>query len=458
MLGLAVSLASCSSDDIVKTPLSTPTISQNTTTVSSLSFSWTAVAGATQYAYELYDANGKVVLGDVTNTTSVIATGLTPNTTYTLKVWAYGALYGDKGTSPIAEITATTNAQIPLDAPVPVATSANGGVTITWPAVEHATAYEYSYEVDGETITGTTSTNSVTLTGLAIGEYTIKITATSSDETYSNSETISLTFQRTKAELWRKAGTYTSAALGQSFDATIVAYDDGSYTIESPYGEAGYQISFSVNSDNTITPIDHYAYSGGYYWHHVSSQYNLSIYVSSGYSYFEGDKDSGDVWFGMYLAGVDGSDIGDWGYDEFTWSTSATISVDDLVGSYSEDVDGFFYSSSWVSIPGNTTVTITKKDDSTIILTGFTSYWDTVTLEGTVDTAAKTITFAPQMLDSWYKVASGSGEANSVVATVSDNTITISNWAAYYDGYAYTGGYDDDGNWVDGITTTLTKK
>ena len=324
---LTTAFTACSSDDVVKTQLETPTVVEGDKTVSSLAFNWQAVSGATQYAYELYDADGKVVLGDVTSATSIITTGLQPNSTYTLKVWAYSAVGSDKTASPIATLTATTNAKVPLGNPVPEAKAANGGVTISWPEVEHATSYRYSYvDADGKTMEGETATNSVTLTGLPIGEYTILIVATSTDEAYSDSAPIQLTFQRTKAESWRRSGTYTSAGTGVSYPATLVAYDDGSYTIESPFGEEGYSISFTVDADSkeiSITGVTPDQY--GYYPIYVSSQNYVTLYTSGGFSEFNGDEYEGEVWFGAYTYDNDGNQIGGWGYDDFTWSSGDEI-------------------------------------------------------------------------------------------------------------------------------------
>lgn len=327
LIAVSLGFSSCSDDDVVKTQLEAPAISSDITKATSLSFNWQPVAGATQYAYELYDANDNRVLGDMTSGTTLIATGLEPTTTYTLKVWAYAALTGDKSTSPIATLTATTTAQTPLANPVPSASSANGGVTITWPEVENATGYSYHYQdVDGKEVSGQTETNSVLLTGLAIGEYTIYITATSSDPEYADSEPIALKFERTKAEVWRHTGTYTSAALGESFTATLVHYDDGSYTLENPLGEEGYSINFTVPEGSTeITPsttADDY----GYYSIYLSSKYYVSIYPSGGYSQFTGDEYAGEVWFCSYLYDYDGNQIGDtYGYDDFTWSDGDEI-------------------------------------------------------------------------------------------------------------------------------------
>ena len=327
LLVACMGFVSCGDDDVVKTPLDAPSLATGDTKTSSLAFNWQAVSGATQYAYELYGPDEQLVLGDVTTATSIIATGLEPNTTYTLKVWAFANVNSDKTTSPIATLTATTNAKVPLSNPVPEAHSANGGVTISWPAVEHADKYRYSYvDAEGNTVEGETETNSVTLTNLPIGEYTIQIIATSDDEAYSDSEPIKLTFQRTKAETWRRNGTYTSAGMGISYKATIVAYDDGSYTIEAPFGEPGYEISFTVDAENKeITPIGVTPDQYGYYPIYVSSQNYVTLYTVSGYSEFSGDENEGEVWFGSYSYDNDGNQIGAWGYDDFTWSDGDEI-------------------------------------------------------------------------------------------------------------------------------------
>ncbi|HBF06195.1 MAG TPA: hypothetical protein DDW28_08940, partial [Prevotella sp.] len=174
-------------------------------------------------------------------------------------------------------------------------------------------------------MSGETETNSVTLTGLPIGEYTIYITATSSDEAYSDSEPIALTFKRTKAELWRKTGTYTSVGLDKTFSADIVAYDDGSYSIEAPMGEKGYSIDFTVPEGGTEILPTATADSYGYYSFYASSQYYVSLYTASGYSEFSGNEYAGEVWFYSYTYDYDGNAVGDGGYDDFTWSEGDEI-------------------------------------------------------------------------------------------------------------------------------------
>ena len=48
---LATTFTACSSDDVVKTQLETPAVTEGSKTVSSLAFNWQPVAGASQYAY-----------------------------------------------------------------------------------------------------------------------------------------------------------------------------------------------------------------------------------------------------------------------------------------------------------------------------------------------------------------------------------------------------------------------
>lgn len=432
-------LCSCSDDD-TKTPLAQPTVTESAKTVSSLSFNWDPVQGASQYAYQLFDAEGNVVLGAVTTTTSVIATGLKPNTQYTLKVWAYSPIDGNSSTSPIATITATTNAQTQLATPASTdVKSANGGVTITWPAVEHATGYKYSYQADGQTYNGTTETNSVTITGLAIGEYSMTIIATSTDENYSDSEPLTLTFSRTKAELWRQDGQLSSDALGKKFNAQIVAYDDGSYTIEAPYGEEGYSISFTPASGSTqITPIGYYAISGGYYFYYVSSEYTLGIYPDGGYSYFEGNKQQGEVWFYELLYDAAGNEVGS-GYVDFTWGGSQETTVDNLCGDYTASISAYdYFSSNWTlqEVGGTCNMTISKKDDNTVKITNFYNWDEDFT--GTVDLEAKTITIQPTTWATYYTFADISSPTTPVVGTIGeDGSITFQNFTAWYNNYYY---------------------
>ncbi len=434
LIGTAA-LTSCSDDD-TKTPLAQPSIAEGAKTVSSLAFSWQPVSGASQYAYELYDSDQNVVLANVTQATSVLATGLKPNSEYTLKVWAYSPIDGKNTTSPIATITATTDSQIKLGTPAtPETETTSGGVTITWPAVEHATSYRYTYVKDGTTVSGETTTNSVTLTGLSKGSYTISIVATSTDEAYIDSDPITFTFECTKAEIWRAKGTYTAANLdGKKFNAEIVAYDDGSYTIENPYGVNGLSISFSTTDGTTeITPVGSYS-SGGYEFFWVTYEYEMGMYCSGGYSSFEGNSKKGEVYFYAILYDADGNELGSGGYDTFTWGGTSTTTIDDLVGTYAAATTAYDkFSSDWTlqEVSRTDNVTISKNSDGTLNIYNFYGWEENFT--GTVDLDAQTITIQPTTWATYYTFADVSSSSTPVVASFDDNlTITVQNFTAWY--------------------------
>ncbi len=320
---LAVGFASCGNDDAVtKTPLYSPALTAGDKTVSTLSFSWNKVEGATQYACKLYTADGTYVCGNVVTQTNFNATGLLANTEYVLKVWAYAAIDGDNSTSPTVELTATTNDYTQLDHVAGVTSgSASGVVTITWPEVEHATGYRYEiYDSNNnKVVSDSTSTNSFS-EALDFGTYTVSLVACSSDENYSDSEPVTFQFKSTKGELWRRTGTYTCAALNQTFEAEIVAYQDGTYEIFGPYGDDTYSLKFkkdpTSNTQIVITNVDIDSY--GYYNFWVSSSYWSAAYCKSNYSQLTGDADGGELWFWSYLYDASSNSVGS-GYDDFVW-------------------------------------------------------------------------------------------------------------------------------------------
>ncbi|MGN0052489.1 MAG: fibronectin type III domain-containing protein [Bacteroides sp.] len=134
----------CSGDDEIQTtPLASPSVAADQATVSTLQFSWQAVPGAVQYAYQLHDAAGNLVQGDVTNTTSATFTQLTDNTTYTLTVWAYAAYGSEQSRSATVTLTATTLPILQLQAPQAQVQVDGGSVSVSWPAVADAGYYSY---------------------------------------------------------------------------------------------------------------------------------------------------------------------------------------------------------------------------------------------------------------------------------------------------------------------------
>lgn len=455
-----IGFSSCSDDSVEKTPLEAPVISQQDKSVSMLSFSWTAVEGASQYAYELYDANDNLVSGcaGVTTATSVIATGLEYNSTYTLKVWAFSPVDGKTTTSPIASLAATTNAQQPLGTPSGVEqTATSSAVTITWPEVENATSYKYtlSSSLDGfEPQSDEVTENSVTFSNLAVGDYTLTLVAKSSDENYSDSEPCSYSFsvEHVRQELWRVTGTYHSAGLDKDFTADMVAYDDGTYSIINPIGVDGYSIDFTVDpTTNILVPQGVYMDTSGYAYFYLSSTYYLAAYLNgTRYSAFEGDKKKGEVWFSTYLYSTTDGQVGDWSYDTFEWESSAA-DFSEICGTYNAHSSGYDYFNytSWADIDQTDEVTITDNGDGTVNIYNFYGFQENFT--ATPDLEAGTLTIAVK--DGWggyFSFSDATTEGQPVVATInSDKTISVNNFGAWYNHYSYI---------YTGMTCLMTKQ
>ncbi|MGN0282033.1 MAG: hypothetical protein ACI4B3_10725 [Prevotella sp.] len=463
MTALVFGFTSCSDDEeVVKSPLDITSITQGAKTVSTLAFSWEPVADATQYAYELTDEDGNAVLGGTTNTTSLLATKLKVHTTYTLSVWAYAALSGDKSTSPIATLTATTNDVVQLDTPQAVANQGEGVVNITWPAVEHADYYYVYVDVDesqvGDTLQATVTTiNYIALGGLQAGDHTVYVFAMSSDENYSISEGFALTFTKAKNELWRTEANYYCEVLNKDFATQIVAYEDGSYTIEGIYGSEE-RLEFYVDTESVIggipeiVPTNAYKVDAPFYYFHAGD-YTVCIYYQrgSGYTGWEnGNRSKGELWYYVYLYDKDDNYLGG-GSDDITWDTGAAeLTVDDLVGDYTENTtcyDGYY--GSWELVEQQCDVKIEKIDDETISLYNF-YYWED-TFTGKVDLDARTITFELKNdWGGWYLFCQYNAPDTPVVGKIADDgTITINNWTYSYNGNSYVNS---------GATSTLTKK
>lgn len=448
-------LMACSDDEVIQTPLDTPNVTNSELTVSSLTFTWDAVPNVSSYSCELSDPNGIQVAGLVTTSTTARFTGLLPNTTYTLNVYAYAAIGSSNTTSKVATLTATTPAVVPLEAPRELVAEVNSTTaTITWQAVENAVGYGYSYMKEEEAVEGTVSEPSLTLKNLAPGSYRVSIYAIAGeeDEAHSDSPASAVMFDvvREKQALWSRTGTYYSEELNGEWEAKLTAYDDGSYKLSGWYGVEGYDLDFTVEGEEMVIQ-NHYTENDGYFFVYTgrSDATIMGIYPSGGYSSFEGDENGGELWF--YAYGIYANDEGgEGGYEYFVWSANNKITIDDLVGLYSEESSGYdyyIYSGYWGTTDYSFHLTpddeyamdvkIAKVDDTTISLTGF--YWAEESLVGTVDLDARTITFATgQPWHNYYEFASEKDASTPVVATFDENgVITINGWGAWYDGYTY---------------------
>ena len=433
----------CDDDELVITPLDAPSVSVSGASVSKLTFTWEKVANVSQYAYELKDPDGELIKGDVTTANTASFTGLRPNTAYTLDVWAYGAMNSAYGTSKVVTLTATTLDYTPLADPQPVASVAGSTVTIAWEAVANAGYYQYYYKNEaGESLGLTTITETAVTLSLESGSYEFCLLAGSYDENYTVSNVVSIPITVSKKEQYRTQGTFTYGE--NSWESTIVSYGNGEYSILNWHGTEGYDMDFTLAEDGTAEFSSVYESDDWYFYIPMSADY--TAYAYKGYSSWEKEDDKMTFYFYEYY-------VGD--YCSFTWTEAQqpALTVDQLIGSYKEVASGYDYSiwgwgtTDYSFAYDDNTVTISKVDKTTVKLLGF--YWCSEELVGTVDVSARTITFQPQTLGTYYTFAQETDEQAPVVATIAeDGTIQIKGWGAWYGGYTY----------IEGAQTQLSKQ
>lgn len=292
-------ISSCSDDNDVKTPLSSTQIENGGATYNSLSFHWEPVAGATQYGYELSDPNGKLIVRDVTDVCEATFNELQPSTEYTLTVWAYAGIFGDHATSAPIVLKATTDGLSKVATPEPEYNANGSASVISWGEVPNATSYSYILSSGEEIISsGEVETTSVTFNNLEKGDYKFEISANSTEPGFTDGDSGILNFSVTTVEIWRVSGTYTSAITNKSWQATLVAYDNDSYSLLAWYGVEGYDFNFSYDKNDTEDPfkISGYEYDEGSYTYGVpsgvSSLGEIWVYPWDGYCNMDGDRNS----------------------------------------------------------------------------------------------------------------------------------------------------------------------
>ncbi len=255
-------LAACNDNDIdiFSSPVvDDPSLSGvlDGTTVSALAFSWPEVAGVHQYGYALADPEGNVVRQGVTDETSVSFTRLDASTTYVLTVEAYG---GNGESTRRFTLTGTTGDITALSAPTNIAKAqANGEVTITWDAVANASQYNVVLrDAEEEVILDdAVSEPQIILSGLALGEYTIVVNASSDNEAFSQSGSTTYIFTRDRLVLETKVGKYTSHLLG-TWECTMDFCDDDSYVLHNFMNVDGYDLVFAIDSDKGVKILNAY--------------------------------------------------------------------------------------------------------------------------------------------------------------------------------------------------------
>ncbi len=324
-LACATGFVACDSDDEVKAPLDSPTPTNTFANYESLSFTWESIDNCIQYGYQLLDPVGVKIDAGVVNKPGVTISYLQPDTEYTLNVWAFAGLDTDYSTPPAVTLKARTDALIVIDSPVLKVVDNNGRVTIEWEAVEMADSYDYTI-ADSEGVTvqkGNQTDTSFLGSTLEEGDYTITVIAVPTAGGYTSSKPASINFHvEGVAELWRAEGAYYSGTLKQDWDATLIAYSDGSYSIPAFYGVEGYDLNFTVGElwELNFTVGTHYQQDGWNEWLLPTGLTDNPILYAypfiggtSAYSYF--NAETGELGFGTYGFAMDG----EWAYDEFYW-------------------------------------------------------------------------------------------------------------------------------------------
>lgn len=243
---------------------------------------------------------------------------------------------------------------------------------------------------------------------------------------------------------WSVEGTVDDGA-GKTWNVTLIAWNDGTYTIKDWYNIKGYDFDFIANEDGSISVTNYYADYYPELWVETGDDVdNGWVHVYNGaWSSFKGNQESGELWFYSYRTS---------GYYELTWVVPQSVTVDELVGTYAQNNTYQFYSSgAWGDYSSENDITITKVDDNTVAIVGFmySAEEGGQTINATVDAENGILTIEPQMIDQWYKLAGQGAETEAVKVSYTGNgTLVFGKWSAWYGGYVY-------GNSID---TVLTKK
>lgn len=443
MLGAALiitSMTGCSDNDSV-TPLDKSEMTVADATYSSLTFRWGKVDGARQYSYQFAKAGSDDILETgLTKDTHVSFTGLDHDTEYTLTVLAYAAVNSDNTTSEPIVLSARTTDLTTIATPEPAWSREANTVIVQWQAVDGARDYAYTLtDADGNEInSGSTYDTTVNFTQLATGQYTLTLVAQTTQEGFRNSSPaqLSIDFTREREELWRTAGKYTSALLNATWDATLVAYDDNSYTLLAWYGTDGYNLEFSVDqtdandmfrlgSEYTYdSTTDTYSVPTG-----LSSPAVVSIQSSGNRCAMEGNAGKGSV----VLAVSSGSTSGT---DRFAWG----VSIDDFIGEWNLSAGMLdAYDSSYDEYY-TSTVNVSLGSAPNTLVIPLPNYYGYVLGSSTIVVDLDSMTFTMQPFsfgnDTW--ILSGADSSTTpITGTISANKIEFSGFQAWNSGWDY---------------------
>lgn len=438
---MILSLASwnCSDNDDA-TPLVKTEITSENATYNSLTFEWEKVKDARQYSYELsYTGTGDIIEVGVTKDTRLTFTGLTHDTDYTLTVLAYAAIGSGNTTSEPIVLTARTADLTTLATPELSWSREANTVILTWNAVAGARDYSYSLtDADGNTISyGSTYDTYASFAAMTTGTFTATVVANTEQEGFRNSHeaTVTFDFTRQREELWRASGYYTSALLGKSWTAQLVAYDDNSYTLLGWYGTEGINLEFSIDETNAS---DMFRLGSEYSYSPSTDSYSVPtgllnpaqviVYASGNRCAMEGNAGQGSV----VLSVSDGTASGN---DTFKWG----VTIEDLVGTWTVDFVANDVSDSTYDETYTAEVEITLGSEANTLLVPMPNYFGYLgsTAPMVVDLSTMTFTMQPVSHGGVFTFAGNESDTSPLTGKVSDSTIVFNEIQAWYSGYYY---------------------
>lgn len=192
----------------------------------------------------------------------------------------------------------------PLATPVVTAAVANGKVTVSWTAVEHATSYDVTFDGKTENVTATSYTFDAPAATAEDAEYTVYVVAKSTDANYTDSTEAKVEFTIAKLDTPSEP-TYTSVAdfLDAGVDPATYYYLKGTITAvaNKQYG------NFDLTDDTgTVYVYGLYSEDGAtnQYWASSGAKLgdDIVIYVTRGE--FNGKAQGTNARFVELLAGT----------------------------------------------------------------------------------------------------------------------------------------------------------
>ena len=187
--------------------LQTPTITSTSSTDTSITANWDAIANASGYtvAYKKSDASSFIFEDVASDVTSWTKSGLDSNTTYTVKVRANGTgRYLNSDYSEPVDITTGSPRPVTLSSPTITSTSATSdSISLTWTAVANRSAYKVEYKLSSasswSTWSNTITATNATIENLQSGKtYSVRVTALGDGTYYSDSDPSAVCDETTK--------------------------------------------------------------------------------------------------------------------------------------------------------------------------------------------------------------------------------------------------------------------